>query len=305
MVNPSANPNAGRRPNLSGRRSRPKAVCPKCGVYRLLHTKTRCKPCYTKEHPVKEGNCAACGRWMRLPYRQLCDRCSHVLPADSGVDCRRRAVGAEDAAMAAAYQQAFVDKIMERVRCLARRRLWELPLQDKLEKVAEAVALAWEVYLQERKRGYDPLRSPMMLAKRVVGKILFGQQLAGSVSMEDVLSRRRRKARNVMVVSAEHQQLRARPTPDVAEEIDRKEWLARLPYEDRRVIEFLNDGNSWEDAKAQYGMKAAHVRELLDRLWQTCVRRRPRSKQEVKGARDNITENREEACRPAVFAGRE
>jgi len=267
MFNPSANPNAGRRPNLSGRKSRPKAVCPKCGVYRLLFTKTRCKPCYTKEHPIKEGNCAACGRWMKLPYRQLCDRCTHMLPAGSGVNCRKRAVGASDVAASAECQRAFVDEIMPRVRRLAGRRLWQLPLQERLELVSETVALAWEVYLQERKRGHDPLRSPMMLAKRVVGKILFGQQIAGSVSMEDVLSRRRRNQRNVMVVSGECEQLRARPTPDVAEEIDRKEWLARLATDDRRVIEFLNDGGSWKAAKAQFGMKANHITELLGRVW--------------------------------------
>jgi hypothetical protein len=267
MVNPSANPNAGRRPNLSGRKSRPKAVCPKCGVYRLLFTKTRCKPCYTKEHPVREGICAECGRWMKLPYRQLCDRCTHVLPPGSGVNCRRRAVGAEDAATTAACQQAFVEQIVPRVKRLAGRRLWELPLQDRLEHVAEAVALAWEIYLQERKHGYDPLRSPMMLAKRVVGKILFGQQIAGSVNREDVLSRRHRKLRNVMVVSAVCEQLRSRPTPDVAEEIDRREWLARLPYEDRRVVEFLGAGNTWKDAKATFGLNARQVAELLERLW--------------------------------------
>jgi hypothetical protein len=29
----------------------------------------------------------------------------------------------------------------------------------------------------------------------------------------------------------------------------------------------LNDGGSWEDAKALFGMKASHVVELLGRVW--------------------------------------
>jgi hypothetical protein len=268
MVN--ANPNAGRRPNLAGRKPVANVTCPKCGVVRRPYDKTGCcKPCHMKEHPIVEGNCVSCGRWMKLPYRGLCDRCTHVLPPGSGIDCRQRALNAEDAEWAAEHQQAFVEHIVPRVQRLAGRRLWELSLQDRLELITEAVALAWQIYLQERKRGYDPLKSPMKLAQRVVGKILFGMRVTGNASMEDVLSSRRRDVRKVRVVAMVGDYLPAKPTPDAAEEIDRREWLARLTSDDRRVVEFLSAGNNWEDAKAHFGMKTKEVAELLERLWKS------------------------------------
>src|SRR5581483_11933158 len=136
------------RPNLTGRKPRPVEPCQRCGEVRRICASGLCKPCWTKDHPVKKGECASCGRYGKLPRRGLCDRCARVLPRGSGVDCRKRAVIAKDAEVAARYHAEFVDQVVPRLEKHAWVRTAGYLTNDEREEfAASVVALGWEVYL--------------------------------------------------------------------------------------------------------------------------------------------------------------
>ncbi len=105
-----------------------------------------------QEHPVSEGECAECGRWMKLPSRGICERCSYVLPPGSGVDRRKQAVNAEDADREKRFHRVFVDVVAPRVTKYAHFRLKNLlPGAEREEFVAEAVAISWKRPARETK----------------------------------------------------------------------------------------------------------------------------------------------------------
>jgi hypothetical protein len=259
-----------RRPNLIGRKPRPVQVCPRCHQVRRMYASGICKVCWTADHPTLVGTCAGCRRGpVPLPQRSLCDRCSRVLPPGSGVDLRKRAVSTEDAETAARFHEEFVKFVAPRVTKNAffhSRGVLNGPDRDEL--AAEAVAVAWEVYLQERKRGSNPLKHLRLFVRRVVGRAIFGCGVAGKMRLDDVMTRQRRDLRRVVVLPFTAVRVASRSAPDLAGELDVQAWIEKLPAPERQFVEFMSLGHTWKEAKAHFCWpNYYHVHKLLDRLW--------------------------------------
>jgi hypothetical protein len=177
--------------------------------------------------------------------------------------------------------EAMLPALQEQISYRFRRCTREL--REDLE--AEALALAFEMFVRLVRRGKTELATPTPLATYACRQVADGRRSGTPLNVRDITSRYCQKRKGVrqqpfhfrskenhrweeLVVEDRH----ASPADVAIVRIDFRDWLKTLSRKKRRIAETLAGGDSTGEVAAKYRMTAARIsqirRELLD-AWHT------------------------------------
>ena len=187
----------------------------------------------------------------------------------------------------AELQNAFL-LLLPKIQTHAQISFRHLPCADqRTDRMAEAVALAWKWFVRLHELGKDVNQFPMVFVYLVVKSVRCGRRLAGKEKAQEALSWVAHQRHGFRVTSiseatgsraemAPEQQVGMRrmvqealqnnthtPIPEqVVFRLDWPRFFLSLPHRDRRMIEFLSVGNRPQHAALQFGVSRARVSQL-------------------------------------------
>jgi len=180
--------------------------------------------------------------------------------------------------------------LLPRIETHARVVFRGLPMVDREEAIAEAVAAAYVAYRRLRERGIDPVREfPSMMATFAVRQVKDGRHVGSRMSSKDALSPKAQRKHGFKVeplpISTRraheevHSTLSGQRQMDTFEErlhencrtpvpeqaafrIDWPEFMRSLSQRDRRLATYLSLGNSAKQAAEKFGVSPGRVTQL-------------------------------------------
>ena len=170
---------------------------------------------------------------------------------------------------------------------------------QKAEKVAEAVALAWKWFVRLHERGKDAATFPGVFAILVARAVASGRRLAGGEPLTDVMSRSAQRKHGFTIKgfssddSARSQERssdpitqktfdaleerlvdnRMTPIPDQAAfRIDFPQWLKTLPFRERSMVQAMMRDERTNDLGKRFGVSPGRISQVRSKLrdeWET------------------------------------
>ena len=174
------------------------------------------------------------------------------------------------------WHEQFVAVILPAVEAIARRRFHGLPVADREESTAEAIAAALVAFVRLIRRGKDPAVFAGRLAQVAVLKVLEGR-LAGSPDrINDVFSRYGRQRRGFQLEHLDNECRRegqdwesalvenwtVTPADLAASRIDFREWLGRMKSRRREIAESLAAGYRTEEVAVMFRISRGRVSQI-------------------------------------------
>ena len=175
------------------------------------------------------------------------------------------------------WHQQFLAQVLPAVQASARRRFRTLPVADREESTAEAIAGALVAFVRLSKRGKDPTAFAGRLALVAVLKVLAGRLTGSSDNCDDVTSRycrQRRKGFQIESLDAAPnrnrdgwralavEDRRSGPAEIAALRVDFATWLARLSERRRSIVESLAAGNLPKEVATHFNLTRGRVSQL-------------------------------------------
>lgn len=146
--------------------------------------------------------------------------------------------------------------------------------EEKQEKVAETVALAWREYRKLCERGKHPEDFVTTLAEYASRAVRNGRRLAGKTRSGDVMAEKAQKKHGFDVgplpdlpeesdaIDALKDNTQTPPPDQAAFRIDYTDWISRFPEKKRKVIEHLALGGKRSDAAKELGLSAGRLTQI-------------------------------------------
>lgn len=147
---------------------------------------------------------------------------------------------------------------------------------EKAERIAEMLSLAWLWFLRLCRRGKDPLQFPSALATFAARAVNRGRRLCGQEKARDVLSPRAQRLHGFGLVPIPSSPSRAdelleealadntrTPVPDQAAfRHDWPLWRRTRARRERRLLDDLMQGEKTKDVARKYGLSPARISQL-------------------------------------------
>jgi hypothetical protein len=148
--------------------------------------------------------------------------------------------------------------------------------EQKADRVAEVVALAWKWFVRLAERGKDARQFPSRLADYAARAVRSGRRVTGQLKAKDVLSERAQQRHSFVVgklpdFSTESTNPLAEaladntksPVPDQVQfRCDFPAWLTTRTQRDRRLIEHMAMRERTKDLAQKFGMSESRVSQL-------------------------------------------
>ncbi len=183
-----------------------------------------------------------------------------------GCGSRRRAETAEELAAGAARQVEFLQTVLPALRNVARkwaRRLWSA--HDREDFVGDVVAWGFRRWVRQIAGGHDPAKAPGHFAAQTCAAVCRGVGLGGTDRGKCALSRRAQRAGGFTArrCGEEWQFGEAR---DGGAAVELREWLGRLPGQERRLLERLAEGRTRREVADELGVARWWVDKTVKKL---------------------------------------
>jgi hypothetical protein len=156
-------------------------------------------------------------------------------------------------------------------------RNWRAESRD--EFVAEAIAIAYRIWVRLVEQGREQIARPTPLAQYALRRVRTGRCLGCRQNSRDVLSESARRTHGITVERIDrpagrsgtwHQLLvedhRAGPAETAAARLDLAAWLRTLSKRNRRIAKALALGNTTSAVAQKFGLSAGRVSQLRDWL---------------------------------------
>ena len=164
---------------------------------------------------------------------------------------------------------------------------------QRAEKVAEAVALAWKWFVKLQARGKDAATFPGVFASLVARSVASGRRIAGAEAAGDVLSKTAQRKHGFSVTELSHSgtvqshellsEPHAQKTFDALEErladntqtpvpdqaafrIDFPQWLKTLPLRERTMVQALMRDERANDLSKKFGVSEGRISQLRSKF---------------------------------------
>jgi hypothetical protein len=148
--------------------------------------------------------------------------------------------------------------------------------EQKADRVAETVALAWKWFVRLAERGKDARQFPSRLADFAARAVHSGRRVTGQISPKDVLSERAQQRHHFCVgklpdFSTESTNPLAEaladntksPVPDQVQfRCDFPAWLTTRTQRDRRLIDHMAMRERTKDLARKFGLSEARISQL-------------------------------------------
>jgi len=166
----------------------------------------------------------------------------------------------------------------------ARHRFCHFPREEREDLIAEAVALAFGMFVRLVERGKVELGYATPLAVYACRQVAVGRRLGSPLNVKDVTSTYCQRRKGVFVERLDRYDVqdgkwqeivmedrRTTPADIAATRIDFSDWLRTLPQRQRRIAETLALGETTSRTARMFRISAGRVsqirRELYD-AWQ-------------------------------------
>jgi hypothetical protein len=189
--------------------------------------------------------------------------------------------------MLSGLQNAFIS-LLPKIQKHAQISFRHLACADqRADRMAESVALAWKWFLRLDELGKDVNQFPMVFIYLVVKGVRSGRRLAGQERQRDILSKVAQVRNDFLVESLSEESepvmettagrhgsmrrvvkesLQANTHTSIPEQVafrlDWHQFFRSLPARDRRMIKFLSVGHRPERAALQFGVSRTRVSQL-------------------------------------------
>ncbi len=159
---------------------------------------------------------------------------------------------------------------------------------ERADRVAEAVAAAFQSYVGLKARGRNPAKFPSRLATYAALHVKSDRHVGGHSSSRDVLSRRAQQRHGFAVQTLPVENVTwtnaflddQTPIPDrVAFRIDLPAFLRTLVARDQQMVLALAEGHSAKNVAQRFGLtpgRVTHLRQQWHREWLAFHQERPR-----------------------------
>jgi hypothetical protein len=161
-------------------------------------------------------------------------------------------------------------------------RFRHLPAERREDQTAEAVGLAFEMFVRLMERGKSELAYAGPLANFACRQVMDGRQCGSSLNLHDITSRhcqshtgiRERSIHHRDQESGQWQELvvedrQASPADVAATRIDFRAWLATLSNRQRQIAEALAGGESTQEVARQFQLTGGRISQLRRELRDT------------------------------------
>jgi hypothetical protein len=156
---------------------------------------------------------------------------------------------------------------------------------EREERIAEAVAWTWALFVRVQRRGKNPSDFPTALAKFAIKYVRSGRLLGQSRNSKELYTARSTSENRVGLVSLDELEPQSRtpwkeilvesrafsPADAAAARIDVNAWLNSLSRRDRRLAERLATGERTGRIARAFGLSPARISQLRDefrRSWE-------------------------------------
>ncbi len=160
--------------------------------------------------------------------------------------------------------------------------------QDRADLIQETIANAMVSFRRLVRRGRESVAHASVLAKYAIRQIKDGRRVGSSLCCSDVLSPYAQRLKSLTVERLDRhdkddentwceiliEDKHAGPDEIARTRIDFSDWLASLKRRDRRVAEFLANGETTKAAARKFKVSAGRISQLrkeLARSWQRFV----------------------------------
>ena len=184
-------------------------------------------------------------------------------------------------------QNAFL-MLLPKIQTHAQISFRHIPCADqRTDRMAEAIALAWKWFLRLHELGKDINQFPMVFVYLVVKAVRSGRRLAGQERLRDILSKVAQVRNDFLVESLSEgsepvmeimagpqgsmrrvvkESLQANTHTSIPEQVafrlDWQQFFSSLPERDRRIVAFLSLGHRAEKVARRFGLSRARVSQL-------------------------------------------
>jgi len=152
--------------------------------------------------------------------------------------------------------------------------------EARQDAIQETVANALVAFVALVRRGKMSIAYPTVLAKYAVAQINDGRRVGNSLNVREVLSPYAQRLKNFTVDRLDRhdkneknawsevliEDHRAGPAEIACTRIDFSDWLASLKRRDRRVAEFLANGETTNAAARKFRVSAGRISQLRKEL---------------------------------------
>lgn len=172
--------------------------------------------------------------------------------------------------------------LLPQIQRQASRSFRRLNPELREDRIAEAVALAFEMFVRLIERGQPELAYATPLADYAVRRVKAGRQCGTSLNVGDISSRHcqrktgirswsiHRRKRDTgdwreMVVEDRH----TGPDEVASTRIDFREWLSTLSGKEREIAELLSTGESTREVAQQHQLSPGRISQLRRKFQST------------------------------------
>jgi hypothetical protein len=161
-------------------------------------------------------------------------------------------------------------------------RFRHLPAERREDQTAEAVGLAFEMFVRLMERGKSELAYPTPLADYACRQAMSGRQCGTSLNIHDITSHHCQRNKGIRGQPIHHrdrdtgcwQELvvedrQASPADVAATLIDFRAWLATLSNRQRQIAEALAGGESTQEVARQFQLTGGRISQLRRELRDT------------------------------------
>ena len=176
------------------------------------------------------------------------------------------------------WQQRFLD-MLPTIKLQAEHRLRRLPGHEREELLAEAIAIAFCMFVNLVQRGKIDLAYATPLAVYGCRQALVGRRAGHPLNVNDITSRHCQQRKRVRVERLDRFDVKKgqwreavvedhrTPVPDQAAfRCDFPEWLKTLSDRDRQIAETLSTGEGTTGTAKQFGVTAGRISQVRAKL---------------------------------------
>ena len=176
------------------------------------------------------------------------------------------------------WQQRFLD-MLPTIKLQAEHRLRRLPGHEREELLAEAIAIAFCMFVNLVQRGKIDLAYATPLAVYGCRQALVGRRAGHPLNVNDITSRHCQKRKRVRVERLDRFDVKKgqwreavvedhrTPVPDQAAfRCDFPEWLKTLSNRDRQIAETLSTGEGTSKTAKRFGVSPGRISQVRTKL---------------------------------------